>query len=250
MNSTEKLKAEIMEKLRTTETVYILMSGCTRMPYVVCDPETYDDEILLYFTEDDAKKTGEKIKTTGDPVKIIKVDKNSFLAFYVGLYPLGVNSILVNKGLADELRVQLDELVKRPEGNKMPDGKVRIENPELHLTALYFMQEMRRQKNPVMNEALKELNEEMMVHFQKGQYIIAAQEGKGTPILKQKDGKIYQPIFTDVVEFKKFQSLNKGVVFKTLVIEGAKIPETLPQDVAGVAVNPFGVNLQLDMKRQ
>lgn len=249
MNSTEKLKAEILEKLRMSEAVYVLMSGCTRMPYVVCDAETYDDEILLYFTEEDARRDGEMLKKTGDPVQIIKVEKKNFLAFYVGLYPMGVNGILVNRGSKDEMMVQVNELIQRPEGEKMPDGKIRIENPELHLTALYFLQEMRKPQKPEMSDALKELNEEMMTHFQEGKYIVATEEGKGVPILKQKDGKVYQPIFTDIAEFRKFQSLNRGMTLKTMVIDGTKIPETLPQEITGVAVNPFGINLQLDMKR-
>ena len=38
-------KIETLNKLRTVEAIYVLMSSCTRMPYVVCDPETF--EILL-----------------------------------------------------------------------------------------------------------------------------------------------------------------------------------------------------------
>ena len=48
-------KIETLNKLRTVEAIYVLMSSCTRMPYVVCDPETFDDEILLYHREEDAK---------------------------------------------------------------------------------------------------------------------------------------------------------------------------------------------------
>ena len=68
--------------------------------------------------------------------------------------------------------------------------------------------------------------------------------------MKQKDGKVYQPIFTDVQEVKKFQNLNKGVTLKTAVVEGSKIPEILSPEAFGVAVNPFGVNLQLQIKRK
>lgn len=53
-------------------------------------------------------------------------------------------------------------------------------------------------------------------------------------------GKVYQPIFTDVQEVKKFQNLNKGVTLKTAVVEGSKIPEILSPEAFGVAVNPFG----------
>ena len=100
-----------------------------------------------------------------------------------------------------------------------------------------------------MEEELKALHEEMVTHFKEGRYIVAIQEGKGVPILKQKDGKAYQPVFTDIQEFKKFQNLNKGVVLKTAIIEATKLSETIPPEVEGVVVNPFGVNLQLQMKR-
>ena len=50
-------------------------------------------------------------------------------------------------------------------------------------------------------------------------------------------------------EVKKFQNLNKGVTLKTAVVEGSKIPEILSPEAFGVAVNPFGVNLQLKKKR-
>ncbi len=32
------------------------MSLCTKMPYVLCDEETFDDEVLLYYTEEDAQR--------------------------------------------------------------------------------------------------------------------------------------------------------------------------------------------------
>ena len=102
------------------------------------------------------------------------------------------------------------------------------------------MQQMRKPDKPEMTDELKELNEEMLAHYQEGRYIVTVQEDKGIPILKQKDGKVYQPIFTDVQEVKKFQNLNKGVTLKTAVVEGSKIPEILSPEAFGVAVNPFG----------
>ena len=90
----------------------------------------------------------------------------------------------------------------------------------------------------------------MLAHYQEGRYIVTVQEDKGIPILKQKDGKVYQPIFTDVQEVKKFQNLNRGVTLKTAVVEGSKIPEILSPEAFGVAANPFGVNLQFQIKRK
>ena len=58
-------KIETLNKLRTAEAIYVLMSSCTRMPYVVCDPETFDDEILLYYTEAEAKEEAMKCQKEG-----------------------------------------------------------------------------------------------------------------------------------------------------------------------------------------
>ena len=55
----EKQKA--LNELKNAKDVYVLMSRCTRMPYVVCDPETFDDEILMYFSEEDIKKEGARL---------------------------------------------------------------------------------------------------------------------------------------------------------------------------------------------
>ena len=67
-------KIETLNKLRTTEAIYVLMSSCTRMPYVVCDPETFDDEILLYYTEAEAKEEAMKLQKEGNPMQLVKVD--------------------------------------------------------------------------------------------------------------------------------------------------------------------------------
>ena len=44
-------KSDILKKMREAEAIYVLMSDCTRMPFVVCDPETYDDQVILTAKE-------------------------------------------------------------------------------------------------------------------------------------------------------------------------------------------------------
>lgn len=239
-----------LQQLRSAEAVYTIMSECTRMPLVVCDADTFDDEVLIYFTEEDAQNKGKELMKAGNPVQLVKVDKTNRLSFFVGLLPLGVNSVLVNAGLEGEMRIQLSELVTRPDAEKLPDGTIRVENPELHLTALYLLQKTRRKAKPEEAEEIQELSEEMMAHFHKGTFIVAVEEGKGIPVLNQKDGKVFQPVFTDIQEMKKFQLLSKGVVFQPKAVEAAKLPELLAAEAEGVVVNPFGINLQLQMKRK
>ena len=49
-------KSSVLKKLRESDAIYVLMSDCTRMPFVVCDPETYDDEVFIFFSEEDAMR--------------------------------------------------------------------------------------------------------------------------------------------------------------------------------------------------
>ena len=169
-----------------------------------------------------------------------------FLPFYTGLFPMGVNALLVDRGTDSEICVQLTELVRRQDEEKLPEGQMRIENPQMHLTALYFVQEFRKKDGGKMTEKLQELNDEMLAHFQKGRYIVAMREKEGIPVLKQKDGKTYQPVFTDIPEFRKFDKEKK---FKASVVEASKIPDIILNGVSGVAVNPLGVNIILNIRK-
>lgn len=239
-------KQKTLAFLREAQAVFVLLSGHTRMPFVFCDPGTFDDEVLLYRTEEDARKGGKLLLVQKDPVRIVKVEKRHLLSFYASLFPMGVNALAVNKGLEDEIHIQLGDLVKRPDMDHLPDGKKWVENPQFHLTALYFMQQMRKDPKQEMTEELREMQEEMLVDLQKGKFLIAVEEGKGLPVLKQKDGSVFQPIFTDPDEFRKF---NRKNTYRTALIEYAKIPEILAPEAKGVLVNPMGVNIPFHIAR-
>ena len=128
------VKQDTMEKMRNSEAVYVILSDYTHMPYVACDPKTFDDQVFLYFKEDDAKEAVRRFAGNQESTRAAKLEKNGFLAFYTNLFAMGVNCIKMNQGTSQEVDVQLGELVRRPEADKLPQGQVRIENPELHLT--------------------------------------------------------------------------------------------------------------------
>ena len=158
------VKQDTMEKMRNSEAVFVILSDYTHMPYVACDPKTFDDQVFLYFSEEDAKEAVRRFAGNQESTRAAKLEKNGFLAFYTNLFAMGVNCIKMNQGTSREVAVQLGELVRRPEADKLPQGQVRIENPELHLTALYYMQELRKRRDGGTDQ-LKELNEELMAHF-------------------------------------------------------------------------------------
>lgn len=247
-NGNSNIKSTVAAMLREAETVYVILSQCTRLPYVLCDTETYDDEIFLFLCKEDALHSAEGLREKGHPVQVIKVEKKNFLPFYVSLMPMGVNCILVNPETPEETAVQLSEIIRRQESA----DKVLIENPQLHLTAIYFMQRTRKiwktETLEGQTEDLGELQEEMLAHYQRGRYIVPVKEDMGMLVLKQKDGRIFQPVFTDIQEFQKFAAMNQKQKFKTAVFSADKIPEILAPQAAGVVINPLGVNLQLQIR--
>lgn len=245
-DSITEAKKAILESLRKTDAVYVIISGCTHVPFVVCDEETYDDQILLFRNVEDAKKTGKQLQEKKNPVQIAKLEQKQFLGFYSTLYSMGVNCVFVDRGTDSAMQIQLTEIVTRREDSKVAKGAVRIENPELHLTAIYFMQKLRGGQMEETSRELTELREEMMTHFKEGRYIVAVQEGKGVPLLKQKNGDAYQPLFTDMAEFIKFKQKND---FKTAVVDFAALPKMLAPEALGVVINPFGINVQFQISR-
>ena len=245
--STTVTRQETLAALRNPGELYVIMSGVTKLPFVVCDEETYDDEIFLYYRSEDAREKAEALMKDKYLTAVAKLNDKQLLPFYTGLYTMGVNCLAVNHGTDTQISIQLSDLVVRKTPDQLPEGKTLVENPALHLTAIYFMQEMRRQESPQPTEQLRELQEELIAHYSKGTFIIAMQENKQIPVLRQKNGDMYQPVFTDMLELQKFTG---GKKMMTAVLPAAKIPDILIGDSKGVVINPLGVNVQLQVAKR
>ena len=238
---------ELLTRLADKEGVFFaLLSVCTREPYVECDQETFDDKVFVYFDEDSAKQAAADLAQNKIPVAVVRLESRQMLFFFTNLYAMGVNAIEI----PDEnnpVVVQLNDIIKRREQPDLPEGAVWIENPELHLTAVYFAQEMRKPATPDTPKKLAELQEEMLADFKKGSYLFALdKEGQGTPMIKMKNDDKFQPIFTDAVEFGRF---NREGRFRAVVVESDKISKVLDQNAKGVILNIMGVNLPLVINR-
>ncbi len=246
-NNTTVTKQETLAALRNPGELYVVMSAVTKLPFVKCDEDTFDDEVFLYYRAEDAKEKVKELSEQKYLTAAAKLDEKQLLPFYTGLYTMGVNCLAVNCGTDTQISVQLSDLVVRKNPDELPEGKKLIENPALHLTAIYFMQEMRRQENPQPVGELKDLQEELLAHYSRSSLIIAVQEDRQVPVLKLKNGDIYQPVFTDLLEMQKF---TKGKKVRTSVIVAEKIPDILVGETKGVVINPMGVNVQLNVARR
>lgn len=239
-------KRETLIKLKEFKEIYVLMCASTKAPFVACNEKTFDDEVYMFYKEEAAKNEMEKLRKKMYPVQVLRIDQKARLGFFIGLINIGINAIVVNKNRDTQITVQLNELVRRNEA-AVEEGKKVIENPELQLTALYFMQELRKGTKAEMTEELKALYEEMMAHFQEGTFLLAVKEDKQIPLLKQKDNKVFLPVFTDVQEFIRFAQTKKGEKLQPIVVESVKLPGFVKEGITGIVLNPFGVNVPIQM---
>lgn len=240
-------KRKILQKLKNIEEIYVLFSKCTNMPYVFCEETSYNDQIFVFDSEESAGNTAEAKAALGIPLTIVKFEKKRFLMFYSTLYEMGVNAIVAEMD-QEVVEVMLEELITRPGDEQIPEGKRRLENPQLQLTVLYYMQELRKHPDQKQQgtSQLKALEEEMISNLCKGTYIVPVKDKNIIPFMKAKNGDIFQPLFTDFTEFRKF---NKEQEFQAAMIPFADMNKVVAEQSKGIVMNPMGFHL-IVMKEQ
>ncbi|MDO5345697.1 MAG: SseB family protein [Lachnospiraceae bacterium] len=247
-------KSFLIKKIQKRETMLVAYCGFTGMPLVVCDPETFNDQVWIFETEALLQEFAKKYTEKKILLRGIQYKNDQFLRFFSSLFTMGINELVfVDEGATTT--IELEELVKRPDYSKMKPQERPITNPELQLTGMYFMQEASR---PVPNEEkenLKDLEEELAANMVKSRYIIGIELNEGPesddeklksrkyklPILKNKEGEILQPIFTDPLEFQKFA---KGkAALKAIAVPYSELAKLLVKDAKGYMLNPGGYHI-------
>lgn len=247
-NNVQLTEAEeqIVNKLVGIENLFVILSKRTAMPFVVCDPETFDDQVLVFEKPEDVNNTLKRLSEEKNPVDVGVIAQKDRLNFFANMCTMGVNCIVLNGYTENEEKIQLERMVRTPKG-RTPDGQPWIENSALHLTAIYFMQAVARSTTKEQTQELMEMREEIVAHYSKGNYIVLLNDKGQLPIMRYPNGDAYQPIFTDLFEASKFRV--EGTAKKAAVF-AAKIPALLSPEAKGVVVNPNGVGLQLPIIRQ
>lgn len=244
-------KKNVLIKLQKQNQIFLILSKCTRLPFVSCDSETYDDEIFVYFDEKDAREKSEKLNAEGELTVVVNIPNKNFLPFYAGLFPMGINAIVVDGDTETEMKLQLEELVRKPDDSKLSNGQVRIENPSLHLTGMYFMQELRKKQKPELTENLREMQQEMLSHYAEGTYVVALKaDQKGVVLIKNPQGQTALPVFTDIQEFQKFLMANPKEKLAPGIVKANKVASLLPPEASTVVLNPLGINVPLNVARK
>ncbi len=246
-----------IKKLQKLEEVWAVFSPLPRLPYVDCDPETFDDQIYLYAGEEDCREYIKQLAEKKVPTSVLKIPQAQLTGFLNSLYALDVNRVVFHDG-GGQSPIDLEALVKRPDMEKLAAAKIPAMNPSLTLTMIYFLQELRR---PVKHDMAKlhELEEEMIVNLVKSSFILGIEtindeentdpekvniKNVRIPFVKTKEGDIYQPIYSDFSEFRKYTA-RSAQKQRMSVLGLRQLPQFLIKESKGFVLNPAGVNLVL-----
>ena len=101
--------------LQKADPLYVMISDATRLPFIECDEETYDDEALLFDNQEAAQNIADSLTGKGYLVRSMEVPVNQRLAFFSSLFSMGINALLLNKGMDKSQLIELAEFISRPE---------------------------------------------------------------------------------------------------------------------------------------
>lgn len=242
----------VIQKLQKMEEWLVLYSGTTRMPYVVCDEETFNDQIYIFSDEEKIKEVMETYLKVHIPVLCIKVQKKNAPMFFTGVYFLGINEIVFQDGEAVH-KLELTKVVQKPDFEKMPAERRPLVNPALKISAAYFLQELRKPGAKPNNQRLVELEEEMSANLYRSQFLMPVEikeengEKKVNVIyVANKEGKKYQPLFSDTLELTThFQQQKEKKNNSILKLNFEALEKHLIPQMDGYVINPAGMNLVL-----
>ena len=229
----------------------------TNMPFVFCDPVTFEDQAWIFgdeegFAEFTQRFAGKKIE-----FRKAVITKNMFSAYFTSLLAIGITEVVYTENGASAA-IPLDQFVKKKDLSAIPELSRPLENPSLHLTALYLMQEVRRPVPFDEKENLNNLNEEFMINLARARFMmpIEVKNGPGTVQerirkgqlgfvnLNLKNGDSFRPIFSDVYEFNKFKQKRN---LQALTIPFSGLKQAMPKDVRGYLLNPAGGSVVISM---
>ena len=240
----DKKKIEVLQKLQKMEAFYVLFSRGTNNPFIICDPDTYNDQVWIFEENKDLEEMAKPLIENKNALAAIKVENKSFLHFFTTLISIGVNAVMiVEKERKTEF--DLEEIIRKPDYSNLPEKERPLLNPQMQISAIYFMQELRRGVKMEEKPTLKELEEEMAANLVKSKFLLAVEAGQEgeqmqVPYIKDKEGNVFQPVFTDPGEFSKFNGKKK---FRAVMVDFKNMKKVVIPDAVGIVVNPQGFNL-------
>ena len=240
-------QSRALAALRTSKKLYCAYSGATKMPYVTCDPGSFNDQVWIFSTEEGVKAFGMEKAKEKNLIAGMCVEKKDFMRLYSTFFSIGATSVMYcDEGQTVEL--ELSALVKQADFSAMEPSKRPLFNPALQLCGLYFLQEMRRPVPIGEKPKIRELEEEMLVNLKRAEFLVPMEISEGeekkisVPLLKNQKGDMMQPAFTDIMEMQKFAGKKK---MRAVKVPFERLAGMLVPDAKYLIINPMGFSLPL-----
>lgn len=115
-------EVETIKEIQGRENIFVAYSQTTKLPYVTCGEESFNDQ-AWFFTEEEAikefgkKKIEEKVLLMG-----MRYEKKDFPKMYGLLFSIGVNTIMWNDG-GEQMEIDLERIVRKPDLSKVEPQK-------------------------------------------------------------------------------------------------------------------------------
>ena len=99
--------------------------------------------------------------------------------------------------------------------------------------------------------SLPELEEEVAANVVKSKFLLAVEkkgeeENVQVPYVKNQNGDVFQPVFTDAEEFRRFNQEGK---FQALLVTFENMEKVLIPIAKGIVINPNSFNLILPKEK-
>ena len=246
----------MIKKLKSLKEILVIFSQPTHMPFVECDPETFDDQVHVFADETEMQTFAKSYTEKKILLTAMKVPKEQTPGVYKSFYALGANAVIFHENGATA-RIMLEELEPAPDFEKLFKEKLPVINPTLQLSALYFLQEMYRPIEHDRKQAV-DLEQEMIANLLRAKFILplenkedgkpfdpkTAKESSRIPYVKDKEGNLLLAVYSDFTEFKKFYREHTEQMGMA-VLGFRDLPGHLVENAKGIVLNPGGFHLQM-----
>lgn len=247
-------KKEAIVSLTGREAIYMSYSPVTKHPYVTFDKEASQNQVWLFAEEADViafntKEAQEKkAAVTG-----MRLEKSQYLPFFSELYSIGVNAVVWKEG-EESLAIEIKDIARQPDINEIEPEKRPLYNAALQLAGIHLLQEVRRtvpqnERTEEEKKFVHELDARFCTFVSNSEFILVMLKNEEdpekvkVPFIKGKDDKVFQPIFSDVLEYQKYVRGEKNALARK--VKFTELMSVKLENAAGFMLNPAGINMPL-----
>ena len=232
-NQDTSIFGQIRESLQTEEGMFSVVARITNNFYM--GTANGKPAAFLFTCREYADAFVKEMRNVGVQVKSLEVRPEQRIAFFNDLYRSGFEAVLVDKD-QEALAMSLFSIIEKPQ----VDANT-VVNPELMHAAIRFYQGIASQ------HVIKEMQDWVCKELYNARFIYPETSAhySTVAILTDNKSRKYVPVFTDMVEFGKFDKQHHYVA-RTLKFRDLK---KVLGNAGGIVVNPFGFGLKLEPEK-